>query len=81
MASKKVDRVVERLSSMSKEELESRELSVLEKLLINNSHDPTVGVGFALDMMLAGIDTVSLRCAHWCACAAARLCVTQADVS
>ncbi|XP_034241701.1 probable cytochrome P450 301a1, mitochondrial isoform X2 [Thrips palmi] len=58
MATKRVDDVALRLAKMSKEELESRQLSVLERLLIN-SKDPAKGVAFALDMMLAGIDTTA----------------------
>lgn len=61
MATKRVNEVALRLGKMSKEDLESRQLSVLEKLLVN-SQEPEKGVAFALDMMLAGIDTVSRIC-------------------
>lgn len=55
---RRVDEVVLRLSELSPAELSQRQLSVLERLLVNNSNDPQKGVAFALDMMLAGIDTV-----------------------
>ncbi len=57
MATRRVNEVVERLSKLSEEEMSSRQFSVLERLLLN-SDDPDKGVAFALDMMLAGIDTV-----------------------
>lgn len=58
-ATRQVDVVVDRLSKLTPEELSSRQLSVLERLLVNNSQDPAKGVAFALDMLLAGIDTTA----------------------
>lgn len=40
-------------------ELEGRSYSVLENLLLR-SGDPNVAVSMALDMLLAGVDTVRL---------------------
>ncbi|KAE8748023.1 Cytochrome P450 CYP301 [Frankliniella occidentalis] len=58
MATRHVNEVVDRLSKLSEEEIASRQFSVLERLLVN-SHDSDKGVAFALDMMLAGIDTTA----------------------
>ncbi|KAK3914576.1 putative cytochrome P450 301a1, mitochondrial [Frankliniella fusca] len=59
LATRRVNEVVDRLAKLSEEEIASRQLSVLERLLVNSSHDPDKAVAFALDMMLAGIDTTA----------------------
>jgi hypothetical protein len=47
---------MERLKDMPEDS--DRELTVLEKLLIRDP-DPRTAVAMALDMMLAGVDTVN----------------------
>jgi len=53
---KHINQAMERLKAMPEDS--DRELTVLEKLLIRDP-DPRTGVVMALDMMGAGIDTVS----------------------
>jgi len=53
---KHINQAMERLKAMPEDS--DRELTVLEKLLIRDP-DPRTAVVMALDMMLAGIDTVT----------------------
>jgi len=49
---------MDRLQSLPPEQIRERELSVLENLLLKND-DPKIPVAMAIDMITAGIDTVS----------------------
>jgi hypothetical protein len=53
---KYINQAMARLKAMPKDS--DRELTVLEKLLIRNP-DPNTAVIMALDMMTAGVDTVT----------------------
>jgi hypothetical protein len=53
---KHINLAMERLKAMPEDS--DRELTVLEKLLIRDP-DPKTAVVMALDMMIAGVDTVS----------------------
>ena len=48
---------MDRLKKVPSAELEDRPYSVLENLLLHNA-DPNVAISMALDMLLAGVDTV-----------------------
>jgi len=49
---------MEKLKQLPPEKIHERELSILETLLLKNDN-PKIAVTMALDMMTAGIDTVS----------------------
>jgi len=53
---KHINQAMERLKAMPEDS--DKELTVLEKLLVRDP-DPKIGVVMALDMMTAGIDTVT----------------------
>ncbi len=57
---KYVEQAMERLKNQPKTESTDRNYSVLENLLIK-TEDPNKAVAMALDMMLAGIDTVRVH--------------------
>ena len=65
-ASKYVNAAMERLKNVPNNDLEDRSYSVLEKLLVR-SGNPNVAVSMALDMLLAGVDTVRIP-ARFCIC-------------
>jgi len=54
---KYINQAMERLKAMPEDS--DRELTVLEKLLIRDP-DPKIGMVMALDMMAAGIETVTM---------------------
>ena len=54
-----IEEAMQRLQSMSAEERESHEYSVLERLLLR-SENPRIAVTMALDMVTAGVDTVRI---------------------
>ena len=57
-----MDEAVTRLKSMSREDLEKGNRSVLESVLLN-SDDPRHAVSLAMDMIIAGVDSVrTLHC-------------------
>ncbi|XP_034253507.1 probable cytochrome P450 49a1 [Thrips palmi] len=58
LSSKYVEKAVTRLKTISKEDLEKSNRSVLENLLLNTD-DPDKAVSMAMDMLLAGVDTTS----------------------
>lgn len=53
-----IEEAMQRLQAMTQEERESHEYSVLERLLLRNDN-PRIAVTMALDMVTAGVDTVS----------------------
>ncbi|KAE8739041.1 Cytochrome P450 [Frankliniella occidentalis] len=58
VASKYVNKAMERLQHTPKEDLHTQQRSVLENLLLQTD-DPNKAVAMALDMLLAGVDTTS----------------------
>lgn len=58
LSSKYVEQAVVRLKTMSKDDLEKGNRSVLENLLLNTDN-PSAAVSMAMDMLLAGVDTTS----------------------
>lgn len=60
LASKYVEKAVHRLKNMSREDLEKGNRSVLEHLLLNTD-DPSKGIAMAMDMLMAGVDSVRTR--------------------
>lgn len=53
-----IEAALDRLKNTSKERKNSEDISLLERVLLQNQDNPKIAVILALDMFLVGIDTV-----------------------